>query len=759
MFNAGDKVNQYEIIELLGKGGMGEVYLARDAKLDRKVALKFLPDELETDPRTRERFIREAKSAAALDHPFICKIYETGEYRGKAYIAMEYLEGKTLRDEMEQKPVTAKEAIQISLEIAEALENAHKAGIVHRDLKPANIMITSQRHTKVMDFGLAKRILPGTDTEGITRTLTQASISERGSIAGTIAYMSPEQAKGENIDARSDIFSLGILLYEMLTGKHPFSKPSPIETLTSILRDQIPAPHIKPKSVSPVLNPILRKALAKDIAQRYQNVSDFIADIRKVQREISGEERLFYRRWPIIAAGVVTMALLVVFILQFMRPRGASKPATGPASISILIADFENKTGDPAFDGSLEPALRISLEGAPFISVYQSAKARGIATQIDPDSQGRLKPQIAQSVAHREAINIVVNGVIESSGDGYTIKMWAVDVVTSKSISEPLKKTRTKSEIFKAADSLAAELRSDLGEAPTESAKILAKETFTTASPEAWKAYNQAQEFAFLAKNDEAIEQYLRAIKEDPDFGRAYAGLGVIYANRSQFQEAEKYYQMAMARIDRMSDREKHRTLGGYYLMKQNHLKAIEEYSALVTKFPADSAGHSMLAYAYFLGRNMAKAVEEGRYGANLDPKKVTSQLNLAWYAIAAGDLELGELQAKKVLELNPSFVKGYVCQALSELGQDRSVEAVQIYEKLKSVSPLGASFAATGLADIALYQGRLADATTILKEGIMADMTQGREFHYHAAYKWATLASALLLQGQKAQALDAADR
>lgn len=737
---------------------MGEVYLARDTVLDREVALKFLPEETQEGAKARERFLREAKSAASLDHPFICKIYETGEVDHKAFIAMEYVEGKSLSQRLEEGRLPLRDALQTTLEVAEALEAAHKKGIVHRDLKPANIMLTTQGHAKVMDFGLAKQIVAS--GESLTKTLTQTTLTEQGAIVGTISYMSPEQARGDAVDGRSDIFSLGIMLHEMISGKNPFSRPTPVETLTSILRDVAPSPDAKPKTLNPLFTPILRKALAKELDKRYQTTGELIADLQKVQKDLFGGIRLLRRRLPLIAgAAVIIIALLVVAILRFTRPVAVSKSAAGPAPISILIADFENKTGDPAFDGSLEPALRISLEGASFISVYQSAKARGIATQIDPNSQGRLKPQIAQSVGQREAINIVVNGVIESSGDGYTIKMWAVDVATSKNISEPLKKTRTKSEIFKAADSLAAELRSDLGEVPTESAKTLAKETFTTASPEAWKAYNQAQELAFLAKIDEAIEQYLRAIKEDPDFGRAYAGLAVLYANRSQFQEAEKYYQMAMARIDRMSDREKYRTLGGYYLMKQNHLKAIEEYSALVEKFPADSAGHSMLAYAYFLGRNMAKAVEEGRYGANLDPKKVTSQLNLAWYAIAAGDLEVGEQQAKKVIELNPSFVKGYVCQALSELGQGRLAEAVQIYEKLKSLSPLGASFAATGLADIALYEGRLSDAATILKEGIAADMAQGPEFRYHAAYKWATLASALLLQGLKAQAVDAADR
>ncbi len=758
MILPGDKIKQYEIIRLIGKGGMAEVYLARDTVLDREVALKFLPEEMQEDAKPRERFLREAKSPAALDHPFICQIYETGEIEGKAFIAMEYVEGENLSQRMAEGPLPLRDALQITLEIAEALEVAHKKGIVHRDLKPANIMLTAQGHAKVMDFGLAKQIVTG--EESITKTLTQTSLTQKGTVVGTMAYMSPEQARGDEVDGRSDIFTLGIILQEMISGKNPFSKPTPVETLTSILRDIPPSANVKPKMINPLLNPILRKTLAKEPEKRYQTMRELIVDLRKAHKEITGGIRLLYRRLPLIAgASVIIIALLIVAILRFTHPGAGKKSATGPAPISVLIADFENKTGDPAFDGSLEPALRVSLEGASFISVYQSAKARGIAAQIDPNSKGQLKPQIAQSVGQREGINVVVNGVIESSGEGYAVKMWAVDVVTSKNISEPLQKIKTKTEILKAADGLAAKLRSNLGEAHTESAKALAKETFTTSSPEAWKAYSQAQEFEVLAKYDEAIEQYLRAIKEDPEFGRAYAGLGVVYANRGQFQEAEKYYQMAMARIDRMSEREKYRSRGGYYLMKQNHLKAIEEYSALVTIFPVDSAGHSMLAYAYFLGRNMAKAVEEGRYGANLDPKKFTSQLNLAWYAIAAGDLELAAQQAKKALELNPTFAKGYVCQALSALGQGRIDQSVQSYEKVKALSPLGASFAAIGLADIALYEGRLADAVAILKEGAKADMAQGSKFHYYAAFKWATLAEALFLQRQKAQALDAVDR
>jgi serine/threonine protein kinase len=316
MFSPGDKIKHYEIIRLIAKGGMGEVYLARDTILDRKVALKFLPDELEDDPRTRERFLREAKSAAALDHPFICQIHETGELGGKAFIVMEYVEGPTLKEKMESAKLPLKEALQIALEVAEALEDAHDKGIVHRDLKPANIILTPQGHAKVMDFGLAKHFLPS--GVGLSRTLTR-SITGESSIAGTVAYMSPEQARGDNVDGRSDIFSLGIILDEMVSGEHPFSRPTPAETLTSVLRDSPPPVRVTPKSADAALTQILQKSLAKDPSQRYQKVEALALDIRKLQSELAAGGLIFHR-WIRIAGSVLVVAIVFIALWRFRPP-------------------------------------------------------------------------------------------------------------------------------------------------------------------------------------------------------------------------------------------------------------------------------------------------------------------------------------------------------------------------------------------------------------------------------------------------------
>jgi len=750
-----DKIKHYQVLSLIGKGGMGEVYLAQDTVLDRKVAIKILPEEMQEDLKAQERFIREAKAAAALDHPFICKIYETGQINGNAYIVMEYVEGKTLMEKMEEEPLPFRESLRVALEIGEALEKAHETGIVHRDLKPANIMLTPQGHVKVMDFGLAKRVLPTGDD--LTKTLTQTPVTEEGTIMGTLCYMSPEQARGHAVDGRSDIFSLGIIFHELVSGKHPFSRATAVETLSAILRDAPPPIKIRPKKVITTLSHLLRKALAKDPKKRYQSVTELIIDIQKTQRETALGARLLYRGLPAMAAIILFIAALLIGIWQFTRRGQVSPPEIGPEPVSVLVADFQNQTGDSVFDGALEQALSISLEGASFINIYDRPKARRLANNLDPEANRQLDTRLAQLVSRSEGINVVLGGMIEPSETGYALKIWALDPVSSEKLTEASKKIETKAEVLRMADNLAAQVRSKLGGLPPDSAQALSEETFTTSSLNAMNAYAHAQELKALGKLEEAAQEYQRAIDEDPDLGRAYSGLAVIHYNRGELQKAEEYFQMAMAKIDRMTEREKYRTRSLYYLLKRNCKKAIEELTVLVEKFPADYAGHSNLSVAYYLNREISHAVEAGRQAAELYPKNITPRFNLTWYCMMSGNFEAAKQEAQKVLELNPEFEEIYVNLALIELAQDQPEKAAETYEHLESLSNWGASIALTGLADIAVYEGRLTEAKEILERGITADLKKDRKDW--AADKLAILADTHFLRGQKALSVKAVDR
>lgn len=754
MLTPGDKIKHYEILKLIGKGGMGEVYLAQDTVLDREVAIKLLPETMQNDTDARERFLREAKSAAALDNPFICKIYETGEVDGQAFIAMEYVEGKNLREKLKEGPLSLRDSLRVGLEIVEALETAHEKGIVHRDLKPDNIMLTPQGHAKVMDFGLAKRVLPTGDE--LSKTLTQTPITEQGALVGTMAYMSPEQAKSDMVDLRSDIFSLGIILYEMITGQHPFLKRSPIETLSAVLRDPPPHIKIKPKRVIPALNPILRKALAKEVDDRYESVTDLANDIQDLLKKTAGGAWLLYQRWPIVAAAILAVTMLTTGIWWFVLRGKVSMPEKKLELVSVLIADFQNETGDSVFDGSLEYAMGIGLEGAPFITTYKRTNARQLVNQLNPGAAGRLDTDMAQLVCVREGINMFMDGQIEPKGEGYTLNLWVRDPINPENVTRYSKAILSKKDVLTAAAWLSSKVISDLGGIPLKSAEALAGETFTTSSLEAMNAYTSAQDFSITGKPEEAIQEYLEAINLDPNFGRAYSGLALIYRNRGHFEEGKKYFDQALTKIDQMCEREKFRTMAVYYLRNRNFQKAIEELTELLEKYPADYAGRTNLALAYFYARNYSKAKKVGLQAVELYPKNSMSRFNLSWYALADGDIEMAEKQAQIAIDNSPGYEKAYIVLALSKFMKGESAEAIEIYDKLKTISAAGDSFASLALADIALFEGRLSDAIDILEKRIAQDTKEGRA-HY-LGYKWGLLAYARFLNGKMVPALEAAD-
>ena len=754
MVAPGETLGHYRILELLGKGGMGEVFLARDELLDRKVALKFVSGAIEHDPSVRERFPREAKAAAQLDHPFVCKVYEAGEREHHLFIAMEYVEGMTLAERLRSGPLDLDEACQIALEVAEALEVAHAHGIVHRDLKPANVMLTS-RHAKVMDFGLAKFVpMEGADATEAS-TLSGQKLTQSGIAVGTLAYMSPEQAQGKAVDARTDIFSFGVMVHEMLSGEHPFRRSSAFETASAILRDDPPAIRLAAGRAPAALAAILGRALAKKPEDRYESGRQLADDLRRLRQTMaSGEGR---RKWKFVGAAVAVAALVgATWWLAAHRKGAAPAAAATPAPRSVLVADFENATGEPVFDGVLEQAASIGLEGASFITAYSRARARGVATEIRAGSPA-LDLETARLVARREGIAVVVSGGIKRAGRGYGVEVTALDGVSGARLASHARDVPDKTGVLAAMGELVVQTRQDLGDVIPVSVRAAANETFTAGSLEAARSYAQAQELMAVGKWREAVPVYQNALQLDPAFGRAYAGLAVCYLDLNQTEEARKYYEKAFSLIDRMTDREKYRTRGGYYLLVRNYAKAAEEYRALAENFPSDPAGPTNLAFAYFYARDMRRALETGRIAVEAYPDNILARGNLALYAMYAGDFAAAAREAEKVLAANPGYETAYVAAALARLDAGDTEGARGFYKRLQALGPHGASLAATGLADLALFQGRTKEGGELLEKGIAGDMATGLEAE--AARKHCMLAAAFLSRGDARQAVTAAER
>ena len=740
---------RYEVLSLLGTGGMGSVYKAKDLELERLVALKVIRPEMARNSAIVERFKQELRLSHKVTHRNVVRLYDLSEEAGMRFVTMELVEGRDLRSILEERgKLPADEAMDIFQQICLALGASHGVGILHRDLKPQNVMLENTGRVVVMDFGLARMI---DSQDGMTQT---------GALVGTLDYMSPEQALGKELDQRSDIFALGLIGYEMLTGSMPFRAESMVASLLKRTQQRaVPLSEID-KNIPGTLSNIIAKCLEKDPANRYQRAEELEADLRswKATGKVSASSvrlrmmRLRELPWQRTAiAGVLIVAIAAgVSWFVISRQKAAQPGAHGP--VSVLVGDFANHTGDPLLDNSLEQMLGVALEGASFIDAYSRTDARRLAEKL-PHPTDKLDESSARLVALNQNINTVITGEINLRGDEYVISATALDAVSGKEIATSEVKVANKQDILKSLPELTAPIRKALGDSTPKSVQFAeVSGGFKAASLEAVHQASIATDEQFAGKFQDAFNSFQKAAELDPKLTWAYTGMAAMAENLGKPEEALKYMKQAMQYVDDMTEREQYRDRGLYYRIAGDWQNCVQEYTRLVTKFPADRVGQNNLSICYTQLRNAPKALEASKRAVAIMPKGVSSRLNLAFITAFAGDFAGSEKEARTSLSINPKAAQGYLVLAEAQLGQGQVENASQSYHQLEGFGPVAASTAEAGLADLAAYQDKHADAVSILKQGAAADLAAKN--NDSAGRKYMMLAKIEESQGNHAAAL-----
>ena len=656
---------------------MGEVYLAQDTTLSRKVAIKFLLQHKVAGEQGKKRFVREAKAAAALDHPHICAVYEVGEESCYSFIVMQYVEGETLASRIQQKPIELRETLDIAVQIADALAEAHSHGIIHRDVKPQNIMLTASRQVKVLDFGLARVIREASliDSSGETESV----LSVPGLVIGTVNYMSPEQVRGEELDSRSDIFSFGAVLYEMLSGIHPFQAVSAGATMSSILTKEPASLARYAPEVPDELQRIARKALSKDKEARYQTIKDLLIDLRELKQELEFEAKLERSTGQEFRNGVATNegdlhggkadaetapqqtvhtgesftpsttfstgvvigkitrhkpgVSLVVAALVIAAVAGYFYFHRQPALTdkdTILLADFVNTTGDPVLDGTLKTALAVQLEQSPFLNLFSDERVRETLRYMERSPDERVTKEIAREICERQGLKALLAGRVSNLGSHYVIRLEAINAHTGEVIARQQEEAESKEQVLRTLGQAATKLRQKLGELLSSIQKFDAPiEQTTTTSLEALKAYCLASEANVSGHYEESIQHANRAIKLDPNFEKAYQTQSSNYFYLGQSELAIQFATKAFDLRDRVSELERLSISSGYYMSITGELdKATEMLESMRETYPRFPLNN--LAVLYGLSGQYEKAVEGFRQAVALKPTVAICYSNLA---------------------------------------------------------------------------------------------------------------------------------
>jgi tetratricopeptide (TPR) repeat protein/predicted Ser/Thr protein kinase len=735
--------DRYEILKMLGEGGMGAVYKARDRELDRLVAVKVVRRDLAGHASIMQRFKQELILARKITHRNVVRIFDLGVSDGFRFITMEYIDGRDLSSLLDERKLTPEETVKILRQVCDALEAAHAEGVIHRDLKPQNIMIESGVRVVVMDFGLA-------------RSMEATGLTQAGAVMGTPAYMSPEQAKGMPVDARSDVFALGIICYEMLSGVLPFKADSALASL--LLRTQAPAPpltQIDP-AIPQQLSDMVQKMLATNVADRYESVRLLGQDLQDweqgtLHKAIVTPPMAMLApsktgKWIAIAVGAAALLAAGAYGGYRLLNRTA-KPV---APMTVLIADFNNHTGDAVFSGTLESTLKLALEGAPFINAYDRTRMRDLGLKA---LSGPLDDAKAQEIATAQGLNVVVSGSLDRRGADYQLSLRAVQTVSGKVVANADETASSKDQVLFAVTKLGTVVRKALGDNTSDSAQRFSMETLSAASLEAVHEYAAAMDVLSKGQFEDALKHFSQAVDLDQNFGMAYVGMAMASHNISRQQDADKYIKQAVSHIDNMTERERFRTRAVLYFLDGDTQKCVEEYGTLLQRYPSDTGAHNNMADCLVRLRNMPKALEEIRRAIAILPKRATYRLNDSTYSAYAGDFQTAAKEAGVTLQLVPGFSWGFGAQAFASLGQGQVAPAAQEYEEVRKTDT---SYAAGGLADLAIYEGRYRDAVKILEKGAADDSAAKNPDA--AADKLSALAYVQFLRGDKAAALKAAN-